>query len=101
MDQVRGKGIYGNFDGFTHSIDHAIGTYLVVLLYNFYLCGEVSSAVFILLPLIDLVTHYHIDWCKMNFGCRDMMNEKFWHHLGLDQFAHQFVYLVLTLLMFV
>lgn len=100
MEQVRGKGIYGNFAGFTHSLDHAIGTVLILLGYHFAFGKQLPPSLFVVLPLIDLATHYHIDWCKMNLGCRDMMNEKFWHHLGYDQFAHQMVYLVLTYLMF-
>jgi hypothetical protein len=46
--------------------------------------------------LFDGLTHYHIDWTKMNYGNRDIMNEQFWCHLGLDQMAHQIVYIMLV-----
>lgn len=98
MPQVKGKGIYGNWVGLTHSLEHALGTFLIVLLLD--LLFVVNPIMFFVLPVIDLVTHYHIDWMKMNWGNRDMMNEKFWHHLGLDQFAHQVVYLFITAVLF-
>lgn len=100
MDQVRGKGIYGNFVGFTHSVDHALGTLLIVGVWYIASGRPVDVTLIAAISLIDLVTHYHIDWAKMNLGCRDMQTEKFWHHLGYDQFAHQVVYIFLTFLMF-
>jgi hypothetical protein len=102
MEQVKGKGIYGNWRGITHSIEHAMGTAFILSVCAIigYPSSVLSPAVFFILPLIDFITHYHIDWAKMNLGCRDMMNEKFWHHLGFDQFAHQVVYLILTVVMF-
>lgn len=85
---VQGKGIYGNRQGLWHSAQHGIGTLLIALAFT-----SVSTAVF--LALFDFITHYHIDWTKMKFGCRDIADPKFWNHLGLDQMAHQMTYILM------
>ena len=87
MDEVNGKGIYGNWLGIRHSLKHGLGTFVVIGI-----MGEsIEGAV--VLGFLDFILHYHIDWAKMNWGNRDIQNPKFWSHLGLDQFAHQLVYL--------
>lgn len=86
---VAGKAIYGNKMGMLHSMEHAIATLLILLFF-------VDPITAMALALFDFVTHYHIDWVKMNYGCRDIQNPKFWNHLGLDQMAHQIVYLVIA-----
>lgn len=86
---VKGKGIYGNPQGIWHSAQHAIGTFLAAV---FFTDLTVATAV----ALFDFLTHYHIDWCKMKYGCRDITNPKFWNHLGLDQMAHQLVYIMIV-----
>ena len=86
---VAGKAIYGNKMGMLHSMEHAIATLLILLFF-------VDPITAIALALFDFVTHYHIDWVKMNYGCKDIQNPKFWSHLGLDQMAHQIVYLIIA-----
>ena len=88
-EEVKGKGVYGNLQGIKHSLKQALGTFLV-----FGLAGT-TLAVMVIMALIDFLTHYHIDWTKMNYGNRDITNPLFWNHLGLDQFAHYLVYLLL------
>jgi hypothetical protein len=89
MDEVNGKGIYGNWLGVRHSIKHGLGTFVV-----FGIMGEsIDGAV--ALGFLDFILHYHIDWAKMNWGNRDIQNPKFWSHLGLDQLAHQLGYLLM------
>ena len=92
MEEVNGKGIYGNWPGIRHSVKHGVGTLIV-----FGLVGE-SVIGAVILAMIDGLLHYHIDWAKMNWGNRDIQTPAFWAHLGLDQFAHQLVYLLLILL---
>ena len=88
-EMVKGKGVYGDPIGFLHSLQHAIGT-LVISLYFWVWPWAIALAVF------DLITHYHIDWVKMNYGNRDITNKLFWNHLGLDQLAHQLVYILMV-----
>lgn len=93
-DEVQHKGIYGNWIGMKHSVKHGLGTSAVFLL----VMHPVSA---IILGFLDFVLHYHIDWAKMNWGNRDITTPAFWAHLGLDQMAHQIVYLGLIFLAFV
>ena len=92
MEEVQGKAIYGNWHGIMHSFKHGIGTLVV-----FGLMGE-SVIGAIILAVLDGIFHYHIDWAKMNWGNRDIQTPAFWAHLGLDQYAHQLVYLAMILL---
>jgi len=87
---VAGKAIYGNLQGMLHSGYHAVGTFIVLY---FFIGWQYA----LLLAIFDFVTHYHIDWTKMNWGNRDIKNKRFWQHLGLDQFAHYTVYLAITI----
>jgi hypothetical protein len=88
-DMVAGKAIYGNKLGILHSAEHAIATFFILLFF-------VDPITAMALALFDFVTHYHIDYVKMNYGCRDIQDPKFWNHLGLDQMAHQIVYLIIA-----
>ena len=85
---VEEKGQYGKWYGILHSLEHAGATFVI-----FALAG---IPVAIGLALFDFVTHYHIDWAKMNYGNRDITTPQFWNHLGLDQLAHYIVYLIIV-----
>ena len=90
MEEVNGKGIYGNWLGIRHSLKHGAATALVFLFLG---CGLIIAP---LLGLIDFVIHYHTDWSKMNYGNRDITTPQFWNHLGLDQLVHYLTYLGLV-----
>jgi hypothetical protein len=93
MEEVVGKGIYGNAHGVMHSLKHGIGTGLIMWLF-------ISDPLMaIMLGFIDFVIHYHIDWLKININKRynyTTENPKFWAWLGADQLAHSFTYLWLV-----
>jgi hypothetical protein len=93
--EVQGKGTYGEFHGMMHSAKHGIGTVVCALLVT----GYTYLIFAFILGLIDALTHYHIDWVKMNYGNRDINNPTFWNHLGLDQMAHQIVYIFIAFFM--
>lgn len=88
-EEVKHKGIYLDWRGMKHSVKHGLGTALIFLLFV-----PIEGA--LIIGFVDAVLHYHIDWIKMNYGNRDITNPKFWNHLGLDQMAHQLVYLGLV-----
>jgi hypothetical protein len=88
--EIRNKGEYGNIDGVVHSAKHGLGTALVLLLFAF------DPLTIFSLSILDFIFHYHIDWVKMNYGCQDARDPKFWHHLGLDQLAHSLTYIALV-----
>ena len=93
--EVKSKGIYGDFHGIMHSTKHGMGTFICALIVS----GYTYIIYALILGIIDAVTHYHIDWVKMNYGNRDITTPAFWNHLGLDQMAHQMIYILLALLM--
>lgn len=85
---VEEKGQYGRWHGILHSVQHAVATFVI-----FALAGiPIAFA----LAIFDFLTHYHIDWCKMNYGNRDITTPQFWNHLGLDQLAHYLMYLIIV-----
>jgi len=84
---VEEKGQYGKWYGILHSLQHGIATFAI------FAFGGLQLAA--ILALVDFVTHYHIDWTKMNYGNRDITTPQFWNHLGLDQLAHQLVYIII------
>ena len=86
IDEVNAKGIYGNPLGVFHSLKQAFFTGVIFTPVNL----DLAIGLF----CVDFVLHYHIDWLKMNYGCRDINDPKFWNHLGLDQLAHQLCYLL-------
>jgi hypothetical protein len=92
-EEIKGKGIYGNAHGVMHSIKHGLVTATVML------CFVYDPLVAIVLGFIDFVLHYHIDYCKIRFGNRDVTTTAFWAQLGLDQLAHAVTYLWLVWLL--
>lgn len=92
MTEVNHKGTYGHWLGIRHSLKQGIGTAACVGL----VVGPAYWPASIMMGVIDAVSHYHIDWAKMNWGNRDKENPSFWAHLGLDQMAHQLTYIGLV-----
>jgi len=93
MEEVNGKGIYGNAHGLMHSIKHGLATFLIF----WYFLANWPLA--IILGAIDFAIHYHVDWAKININKRwnyTPENPKFWVWLGADQLAHQLTYIFLV-----
>jgi hypothetical protein len=87
QSEVDHKGIYLNWLGITHSIKHAVATLAIVL------CVTGNIGIAIAAGFIDLFLHYHIDFIKMRYGCRDVTKPLFWNQLGFDQLVHQLTYI--------
>jgi hypothetical protein len=93
-EEVAYKGEYLHWLGMKHSIKHGLATFLIL-----YVVTGFNYLYFVLfLAVVDFLTHYHIDWVKMNYGNRDIRTPQFWNHLGLDQMAHQIVYILIAYL---
>lgn len=88
------KGIYRDWVGISHSLDH-LWTSLVALLF-FCFFYHLDPVTIIWVALLEAVAHYHIDWAKVKFGSKDITKPRFWTEFGLDQLAHQITYLVMT-----
>lgn len=89
-EEVKGKGIYGNAHGLMHSIKHGLATAVIMYLF----IDDFTYS--IVLGLIDFAIHYHVDYCKMRFGNRDITTKAFWAQLGADQLAHSLSYLLIV-----
>ena len=84
-EEVCKKGIYGNWIGFRHSMKHGILTALMLAYF------DIKTA--LILGIIDIVVHYHIDWAKNNISHYQMHEPLFWTFIGLDQLLHYTCYL--------
>lgn len=93
MEEVNGKGIYGNAHGVMHSIKHGLATFIIFAFFT------VSFNFSVIIGVIDFVLHYHIDWSKININKKynyTTENPQFWCWLGADQLAHSLTYLGLV-----
>lgn len=87
-EHVQNKGIYGKWHGIEHSLQHGVGTFLVLMLF-------VPTYFAVLLAFADFIIHYHVDWSKININKKQNLtpnDQKFWFWLGLDQLAHSLTY---------
>jgi hypothetical protein len=91
-EEVKYKAEYLDWRGITHSLKHGFGTVFVFLLF-------MDTEYALMFGALDFLLHYHIDWAKMNWGNRDIGSKEFWNHLGLDQMAHQFTYLLFMIIL--
>jgi hypothetical protein len=90
QSEIAYKGIYGNLKGMAHSLKHGLGSSLALLLFA-------SVPMALLLGLLDFITHYHIDWAKVQLTKKiQPMSKKWWVLFGLDQLAHAFVYVAIV-----
>lgn len=93
--QFLNKGTYGHFGGLLHSGLHGVGTIIIGLLLS------MSIIDCVLLGFLDSVTHYHIDWAKVNitnYFKLSFNDPHYWNLLGLDQLLHCLVYVGLITL---
>lgn len=94
MQTVR-KGIYRDLIGISHSLDHIWATMVALLVFN--IIYPISALIILLISIAEGIIHYHIDWCKVRYGCKDMTKPLFWNQFGQDQLAHQVTYLSMAL----
>lgn len=93
--QYLNKGTYGHPGGLLHSGLHAFATLVI-------LCQWSASTppLIAAMTAFDFVTHYHIDWAKVQINKRmgwgANTHEQFWWLLGADQFAHTLVYCIIV-----
>lgn len=84
------KGIYRDLIGISHSVDHIWTTLVALIVFNFFF--PLPAASILLLAVIEGIVHYHIDWTKVHYGCKDQTKPMFWAQFGYDQLAHQITY---------
>tara|TARA_B100002019_G_scaffold291296_1_gene311065 strand:- start:881 stop:1240 length:360 start_codon:yes stop_codon:yes gene_type:complete len=92
---IRDKGTYGAWGGIAHSGWHAILTLAVLSIF------ELPLLLILILPVLDGVVHYHVDYVKSNFwkgknlGPQDQL---YWVAHGVDQLLHFLTYVAIVAL---
>jgi hypothetical protein len=86
--QAKNKGTFGHPGGLVHAGLHGLGISILLAFYwipNFWAYA-----------LIDCISHYFIDWSKVNLTKKLGLSFKdaaYWWLLGIDQWLHTLVYL--------
>lgn len=84
---VRDKGTYGAAGGIHHAATHASWTFLILIPFVH------SADQLLILPLVDFIAHYHIDWVKQKANRGYTYSDRMWWvWLGLDQALHYLTY---------
>lgn len=89
--QTVGKGIYGDLIGVSHTLEHVIGTIIILLVFSIFV--PVSPYAIAIVAVLDFIIHYHVDYVKMHYGTKDNRTTRYWREFGLDQLAHQLTYI--------
>ena len=93
----RNKGTYLHLGGIAHAGIHALGTLLVL--------APFVGSLAIILAIVDMLVHYHIDWAKMNiskrFDLQPNNSERFWILLGFGQLLHHLTYFAIAYYAFI
>ena len=85
------KGVWLHPVGISHSMEHMIGSLVIMLVFSFFV--PLNLPVVVWLSLLEGILHYIIDFVKVKYGCKDNTKPLFWNQFGLDQLAHQITYL--------
>jgi hypothetical protein len=88
------KGIYRDLIGISHSLDHVWTTLVALVVFSVFF--PIDPIKIIIVAVIEGIAHYHIDWIKVRYGCKDNTKPLFWNQFGLDQLAHQATYLAMA-----
>jgi hypothetical protein len=88
------KGIYRDPIGISHTIDHIYSSLIVLFAFSF-LIHPLPAITIIIVSFIEGILHYHIDWIKVKYGCKDNTKPLFWNQFGQDQLAHQVTYILM------
>lgn len=88
------KGVWLDPIGMSHTLDHIWTTLVVLFIFSFF--HTISLTAMLVIPVLEGVYHYLVDYIKVKYGCKDNTKPLFWNQFGLDQLAHQTSYLVIT-----
>jgi hypothetical protein len=92
--QYRNKGKFGHPGGLLHAGLHALATLLILILVGSWNPGLAAA-----LLLFEFVSHYLMDWAKVNINARmgwgPTTHEQFWWLLGFDQYIHTLTYILI------
>ena len=89
------KGIYRDPIGISHTLDHVWTSVVVLTLFSL-IVHPLSPIVIALVIAVEAILHYHIDYIKVHYGCKDNTKPLYWNQFGQDQLAHQLTYIGMT-----
>lgn len=93
------KGYLNRLGGYLHAGYHTLASFLVFVIFFTF-----SWKILLLLAVIEFVSHYMIDFAKMNInrtkGWKCNTHSEFWILTGIDQYLHYMTYLVMFVLAF-
>ena len=93
-DQTLRKGVWMDWVGISHSIDHVYTTMIILLFFSIF---YYMSPLFILcISIMEGLIHYLVDFIKVKYGCKDSTTPKYWSQFGVDQLFHHFTYLTMA-----
>ena len=84
-----------------HCLMHWMATVIIVLCINAY-WFPIAPLMLLFIPTFDLVTHWIIDFCSSRTILArkwTLEDKKLWNTLGVDQYFHYLVYLLITALL--
>ena len=83
------KEAYGDISGIRHAAIHGICTFLIFGI------ALLSGTIFaLLLGALDAILHYHFEWFRLHYGCKETNNKLYWKHIGVLQLLHSLTYLM-------
>ncbi|MEC9291712.1 MAG: DUF3307 domain-containing protein [Pseudomonadota bacterium] len=104
----KNKGTFLHPGGIAHSFNHGLGALAALLVWKYAVHPELSLSLIGALFVFDFLTHYIIDYCKMNLTkgkgysamgedkdgkpCQMIYDNKFYVWLVADQCAHFTIY---------
>jgi len=88
------KGVWLHPVGISHSCEHVIATFVVLLVFNVFV--PLDGLIILLVGLCEGILHYMIDFVKVKYGIKDNTKPLFWNQFGQDQLAHQITYLIMV-----
>ena len=94
---AQNKGAYGHPGGLYHAALHGIGSVPAALI------AGVAALPAVLIIVVEMVVHYHLDWAKSRVGASMELTPRdhgFWIAFGLDQGLHHATYLAMAVLFF-
>jgi hypothetical protein len=89
------KGVWLHPVGISHSCEHMIATYVMLLAFNLFV-APLDGLAILLVVLAEGLIHYLVDFVKVKYGCKDNTKPLFWNQFGQDQLAHQICYLAIA-----
>lgn len=95
---LAGKGRYGHIGGLSHAALHGVLSLPILLLAAGVFAGP-SLGLVLLIVLVEVLVHYHLDWAKerwVRYHAVTSSHPGFWRAIGIDQSLHQLTYLMMV-----